>query len=182
MNKIVPKIIIISMFVAAIVFVVLFIYNKQRKYLEFTYITESDYTNLDYFAHYNFPKDCEFTWWWDFPYPSVDTIKFINDTFGTKFSEEIADGINIEEHNFIISFGRKLKMIYYDETMEPQSKKGRYAKSMIIAVPVFEEDYNHKIYLYITDKYYNIYPEEFISDDIINFNMYGDVRYEEEER
>lgn len=155
---------------------------KSRKYIKFTYITESEYTNLDYFNDYKFKDNCEFTWWWYFPSGGADSVTFIDNTFGTRFKEKLrysSYSIDKSKVDIIISFGRKLKTIYYDQKVHPNGS-GRYAKGMIIAIPVFEKEYSHKIYLYVTDKKYNIYPEEFANDDIIDFNRYGNVRFEEE--
>lgn len=160
----------------------LYRYQNSRRYINFTYITESNYTNLDYFADYNFPNN-DFTWWWHFPanepMSNTNTIKVIDRMFGTTFENKLKEEINQSRYDIIISFGRKLKMIYYDRTINPNGK-GAYSKKMIIAVPVFEKKYEHKIYLYITDKKYNIYPEEFSSDDIEQFNRYGNIRFNEE--
>ncbi len=37
-----------------------------------------------------------------------------------------------------------------------------------------------EIYMYVTDKKYNIYSPELANDDIIEFNRFGNVRFEEE--
>lgn len=178
MNKRFLKNIIAILFVLSC-FINVFLYYKSRKYIKFTYITESDYTNIDYYQDYNFPDNCEFTWWWHFPAGGADSVKFIDDTFGTRFDKKLGDSIDKSKVDVIISFGRKLKTLYYDKKIYPNGS-GSYAKGMIIAVPVFEKEYAHKIYLYVTDKKYNIYPEEFWGDDITQFNRYGNVRFEEE--
>lgn len=180
MNSKFLKVVIITF--ALICIITIFIYYNQRKYVKFTYVTESDYTNLDYYKVYNFPDNCKFTWWWYFPSEDADSITFIDEIFGTRFKEllDYLDyTIDKNKVDIIISFGRKLKTIYYDEKVYPNGR-GRYAKGMITAVPVFEKEYLPKIYLYVTDKKYNIYPAEFWGDDIIQFNYYGDVRFEEE--
>ena len=41
-----------------------------------------------------------------------------------------------------------------------------------------EKEYNKKIYIYGTEKKYNIFPPEFANDDYSKFNWYGNVRYE----
>ena len=153
-------------------------YCKSRKYIDFIYVTESDYTNLDYFESYNFPDNCEFTWWWHFPSQDVDSIAFIDETFGTKFKETLDYTIDKSKVDIIISFGRKLKTIYYDPELFPP--RWMVNNGMVRVTPVFEKEYNHKIYLYVTDKKYNIYPAEFWGDDIIQFNRYGNVCFEEE--
>lgn len=180
MNKKIIKVILII--IILIHLIIVFLYLNIRKYIKFTYICESNYTNLDYFDDYDFPDNCEFTWWWDFPLESVDSIEFIDEKFGTKFKERLENmnyTIDKNKQDIIISFGRKLKTIYYDETINPNGK-GRYSHRMIIGVPVFEKEYSPKIYLYTIDKKYNIYPMEFWGDDIIQFNRYGNVRFEEE--
>lgn len=154
--------------------VVCFCSINSRKYLKFSYIGESDYTTLDFYADDNLTDDCESTWWEYFVKEDEDTIKLINDLYGANFSNEILNYTD-RKGNFIISFGRKLKMIYYDK----KSDKGvDYDERRIIGVPVFEKEYNKKIYIYGTEKKYNIFPPEFANDDYSKFNWYGNVRYE----
>lgn len=177
MNK--KSIRIVIIFFILICLATVIIYINLRRYVNFTYIAESEYTNLDYFDDYNFPDDCQFTWWWHFPSETAGTIEFIDEKFGTKFNEKLDYNIDVSKVDIIISFGRKLKTIYYDEKIFTNGE-GYYSKDMIIAVPVFEEEYEPKIYLYVTDKKYKIYPAEFANNDIENFNRYGKVRFNEE--
>lgn len=171
--KVIILIILVLVCLAAIL-----AYHNRRRYITFTYITESDYTNLDYYDDYNFPDDCEFTWWWHLPAKSPDIITNIDENFGTTF-KELLDNMDytIDENkvDIIISFGRKLKTIYSDEKI--YYDRGKY---MLDCIPVFEKEYSPKIYLYVTDKKYDIYPAEFWGDDIVQFNRYGNVRFEEE--
>ena len=70
--------------------VVCFCSINSRKYLKFSYIGESDYTTLDFYAdEYHLTDDCEFTWWEYFEEEDEDTIKLINDLYGANFSNEI---------------------------------------------------------------------------------------------
>ena len=66
--------------------VVCFCSINSRKYLKFSYIGESDYTTLDFYAdEYHLTDDCEFTWWEYFEEEDEDTIKLINDLYGANF-------------------------------------------------------------------------------------------------
>lgn len=157
-----------------LVVVICFCSLNSRRYLKFNYIGESDYTTLDYYSDVNLTDDCEFTWWEYFEDEDEHTIEVINDFYGANFSNEILNYTD-RKGDFIISFGRKLKMIYYDK----KSDKGvGYDERLIIGVPVFEKEYNKKIYIYSTEKKYNVYPPEFANDDYYKFNWDGDVRYE----
>lgn len=183
MNNKHKRILITMSLVLVIIIIFLIYYHNARKYIKLNFITESDYTRIDEgIALYNLPEDCELTWWGYYPNSDSNTIKVINDTYGTTFDENLnisafSAGIDTNKTSFIISIGRKLKTLYYD--------KERYSTGLyddeILPMPVFSKEYNHKIYLYITDKKYHVMGEpELLGAYMEEFNVIGNVPYEEE--
>lgn len=167
--------------------VFLFVYYNTRRYIKLIYIEESDYTKVNEgIALHDLPNDCQLTWFGYYPNANINTIKAINETYGTTFDESIFD-INssfsssyngdMSKASCFISIGRKLKMLYYGSE---RYATGSYYDE-ILPVPVFEKKYDHKIYLYITDKKYHMMAEpELLGEYMEQFNVDGDIPFEEE--
>lgn len=152
-----------------------FVDLKSRKYIKLNYISDYHYTKNFYHAEYNLPQDCEFTWWEH--YTNYGWTDIIENYHGVKFDKNFEDKFDMSKVDIIVSFGRKLNMLYYDQ-------KYYYDKlynGLILAVPVFEKDYGkNKLYLYTTDKKYEIFNNEYWTNEMSKFNLEGKVRFEEE--
>lgn len=169
-------------------YIIYHVYNSYaRHYFSLNYITESNYTKIDENTGLDWEGKhlySELTWFGYYPNANKETLKVINETYGTAFDENMdfskfSNGVNPEEASVFISIGRKLKTLYYGNE---RYASGSYDDETL-PVPVFERQYEHKIYLYLTDKKYHIMGEpELIGmyDDI--FNELGEIPYEEEER
>lgn len=179
---------IIVIFLVFVIVIFFIVYCNSRKHIKLIYIAEAHYDDISRYAKYGFKAEYPFTWWEHFSSDDKeDIIEFIDKTYGTRFGDkwelnidmirQDMDDIDMDKQDIIISIGRKLKSVYYDEKIYPD---GKDKEGMIIAVPVFEGYGTCEIYMYVTDKKYNIYPPELANDDIIEFNRFGNVRFEEE--
>lgn len=171
-----------------VILVLLIIYFNPRKHIGLIYIGKSYCRNLGKYLEYHFNGEYRFTWWEHFSSGSTeDVISCIDETYGTRFGDKweiniemLRDKLNdidMNKQDIIISIHRKLKTIYYDKNTH---LNGADKDGMIIAVPVFEKESDDQVHLYVTDKKYNICPPELANDDIIEFNYFGNVRFEEE--
>jgi hypothetical protein len=148
---------------------------KFRRYIELNYISEHDYTKNFYHDDYNLPKDCEFTWWEH--YSNYGWTNVVEDYYGVSFDKNFEKTFDMSKVDVVISFGRKLDKLYYDE-------KYHYDKlnnGLILAVPVFKKEYRkNKIYVYTTNRKYDIFDNEYWTNEMSEFNVEGKVRFNEE--
>lgn len=175
------RILILCSILVVFLIIILLYFNcfKFRRYIELNYISEYDYTKNFYHDDYNLPKDCEFTWWEH--YNGKDWMNAVENKHGVSFNESFKKNFNksfdMSKVDVIISFGRKLNKIYYDE----KYYYDKFYNPLILAVPVFEKEYTkNKIYVYTTNRNYSIFNNEYWTDEMSEFNRYGKVRFKEE--
>lgn len=144
--------------------------EDKRVFIDLSYL-ESVY-NISYKMRYtalDLHPDEEFTWW---NYYTVD--EFLSSNYcDDHFSSELE--LDSERNDIIISFGRKLKYLYYyekdyltDSTWKLEGYRAR---------PVFESDYLHNsAYIYLINKT-NLVDSELASDDMNSF-LEGNIPFE----
>lgn len=177
---------LVYIFFITIVFVSFYIYCNARRYINLEYIAESSYDKVDNegIELFQLPEDCQLTWFGYYPQFDIETINAINEEYGTNFdksiitlaNETLEKGNKEVEISCFVSIGRKLKLVYYDSE---RYSTGSYDDE-ILPCPVFEREYAHKIYLYVTDKTYHMMGEpELLGEYLEQFNIAGDIPFEE---
>ena len=144
--------------------------EDERVFIDLSYL-ESVY-NISYKMRYtalDLHPDEDFTWW---NYYTVD--EFLSSNYcNDRFSSELE--LDSKRNDIIISFGRKLKYLYYyekdyltDSTWKLEGYRAR---------PVFESDYLHNsAYIYLINKT-NLADSELASDDMNSF-LEGNIPFE----
>ena len=132
--------------------------TAERNIIELSYLGNMEETS--YRMHYielELHPDEEFTWW---NYYTIDQYLALSEYYDFV----LPDQVNQEKHDIIISFGRKLKHLYYydsdyfsDLDWESEGYRAR---------PVFDEDYIHNsAYVYLIGKT-NLADSELASSDM----------------
>ncbi len=111
--------------------------------------------------------DEEFTWW---NYYTVDEF------LSSEYCDDIfSDELDSERNGIIISFGRKLKYLYYYE--KDYLSDSEWQLEGYRARPVFEGDYLHNsAYIYLINKT-SLADSELASDDMNSF-LEGRIPFE----
>lgn len=132
----------------------------ERTFIGLEYLDCVENADLSlWYDWYDFLKEgAEFTWWTQPSYPErlLTNYDFTN--------------VDTTDKKVIISYGRKLKYLYYeswDEVLE-----GYYAR------PVFEREYNDKVaHIYLIDKMLFV-DDEYYEDDLFELNVKGNIPFE----
>lgn len=142
--------------------------GDERVFIDLSYL-EGVY-NISYTMRYtalDLHPDEEFTWW---NYYTVDEF-LSSEYYDDRFSAEL----DREKNDIIISFGRKLKYLYYYE--KDYLSDTRWQLKGYRARPVFESDYLHKsAYIYLINKTH-LTDSELASDDMNTF-LEGNIPFE----
>jgi len=142
--------------------------GDERVFIDLSYL-EGVY-NISYTMRYtalDLHPDEEFTWW---NYYTVDEF-LSSEYYDDRFSAEL----DREKNDIIISFGRKLKYLYYYE--KDYLSDTRWQLEGYRARPVFESDYLHKsAYIYLINKTH-LTDSELASDDMNTF-LEGNIPFE----
>lgn len=145
----------------------------KREYIELEYLAQSDYdkTKNSYIIDYNLNKSADFTWYQKVY--SKNVISDLNKYLGANFDTDLSKKIDISKYDIFISYGRKLKKLYFDNF--------KIYNQYRLVVPVFEKEYyGDKIFLYKSNKKYNIIDNDYWTNELWDFNVDGNIRYEEE--
>lgn len=142
--------------------------EDERVFIDLSYL-ESVY-DISYKMRYtalDLYPDEEFTWW---NYYTVDEF-LSSEYYDDHFSSELDRGRN----DIIISFGRKLKYLYYYEKDYLSDSIWQFEGYR--ARPVFESDYlQNSAYIYLINKT-NLVDSELASDDMSSF-LEGNIPFE----
>ena len=150
-------------------------YGSVRIFLTLEYICSVPYTNLNYFQDYldNYKTD-QFTYWIrcvDSTY--IDALE----AFGADMPNELHD-INIDDETVIISFNRKLKHLFHNNTHPSDWPEVGKVVEDYHGRPVFEEEYEEwMLHIYLTDKI-NLVDNEWLDTDLYEFNALGNIPFD----
>jgi hypothetical protein len=155
--------------------------SSKRVFIELEYLGSVEDIDLSgWFIFGDFMNEnVEFTWWRCLTIPRdkkiSDTLILGHDVY-TSFEFYLPDNTDIRKKDVIVSYGRKLKYLYY-EGMDSKGM-GYYAR------PVFERDFKEDTaHVYLIDKVdltdkIRLTDNSFYGDDFYNFNEYGLIPFE----
>ena len=154
--------------------------NKpERIFIELTYIESLDnvlYRMTNILTALS--RQDEFTWWNHYTIGNNCIVDY-TDHLSEYYNFVLPDDIDMTKHDLIISFGRKLKYLYYyedDYTVNAAYKK----EDGYRARPIFEEEYIHlSAHVYLVDKVHLVNSElaTYVNDDMRRF-MNGEIPFE----
>jgi len=144
--------------------------QPKRLFIELEYlesIENADYTEFYYFNDLN--ENAEFTWW-----ERVYTNQK-KESISNYFEFIVPEYIDITQKDFIVSYGRKLKYLYYEDEYIPE---GLWDAEHYLASPVFEREYKRgTAHIYLIDKV-KLGDNEFLTFDMYEFNEKGNIPFE----
>ena len=149
---------------------------EKKVFIDLEYLTcVEDFDLSDWYGYSYIDEDTEFTWW------ERRALQIDGDLSGSfKINDEVykfdlPENIDTAaEKDCIISYGRKLKYLYYytDIYVYENGPEGYYAR------PVFEREYNGKVaYIYLIDRI-KLTDNEFYGKDLREFNEKGNIPFE----
>lgn len=140
----------------------------ERVFIDLSYLGEI--YNISYKMRYtalDLNPDEEFTWWNYYTVDEFLSSEYCDDNFSDEFDSE--------RNGIIISFGRKLKYLYYYE--KDYLSDSIWQLEGYRARPVFEGDYLHNsAYIYLINKT-SLADSELASDDMNSF-LEGSIPFE----
>jgi len=132
-------------------------------------VKHTTYNELHYSNYPYIDENTEFTWWVH--------LQLTNDFTKNKYIDfDLPDDIDRSKKDIIVSYGRKLRYLYYENTYVPVALWGWDEHYQ--AEPVFERKYEKdSAHVYLVDKI-KLVDNEFLSFDMSEFNKEGNVPFE----
>ena len=145
----------------------------NREYISLEYVGSVENADFSVFRDvYGIPDDFELAWWEQFSAADIRRYS-LEDILADNYNIILTEPIDINEKDLIVSFGRKLEMLYYDNMYINDGAGREFAR------PVFDEEYNEGVaYLYVIERI-ELYNNELVSNDMYYFNLDGDIPFKE---